>query len=74
VKALFNGEKPFLLAINEDCDDDLIKVLAGSFDDIEVSISDGIKGSWTDCALHEGNASKLGVSYPFSAVISSGIP
>jgi hypothetical protein len=40
---LFDGKEAILLTIGEDSDDYLIKLLAGTLDDVEVTISNGIE-------------------------------
>ena len=67
-KTFFDWKEAVFLAINEDCNYHLIEVLARSFDDVEMSVCDRIERTWADGALHEGNASKERVSYPFSEV------
>jgi hypothetical protein len=42
-------------------------MIAGSLDDVEVSVGDRIEGSRTYGALHPANASNDCESYPFSA-------
>ena len=54
---LGNREKTGLAAIFQNRDDHLIEVRAGSLDNVEVSVGDGVEGSRTNGALHNANAS-----------------
>lgn len=48
----FNSEESSLRIIYKNCDNYFIKEPAGSFDNVKMSVGDGIKGSGTDCFLH----------------------
>lgn len=63
---LLNAKETVFASIFEDGHYYAIKVIAGSFDDIKVSVGDRIEGSRTHGALHAVNASNDCQSYPFS--------
>jgi hypothetical protein len=49
---LLDCEEGTLLRVHEDCDDDLIEEFAAAFDNVEVTVRDGVKRTGVDGSAH----------------------
>jgi hypothetical protein len=49
---LFDGEKRLLFRVHKDADDYFIEKLTAAFDDIQVTVGDGVERTWVNGTSH----------------------